>query len=42
MTIRKVLMLLMLLMAASAWFTYLERPTRGNLRRAARDTFPLL
>jgi hypothetical protein len=28
MNVRKAIFLLMLLMAASAWFTYLERPTR--------------
>lgn len=42
MTVRKALMLLMLLMATSAWLTYAERPTQGNLKRAIRDTFPLL
>ncbi|MDA8201826.1 MAG: hypothetical protein M0Z49_03535 [Chloroflexi bacterium] len=42
MTLRKAMFLLMLVMAASAWLTYLDRPTQGNLRRAIRNTFPLL
>jgi hypothetical protein len=42
MTANKILFVAMLVIAASAWISYVERPTRRNLGRALRDTLPLL
>jgi hypothetical protein len=39
---RNVVFALMLAIAASAWITYAQRPTSLNLRRAVRNTLPLL
>lgn len=32
----------MLFMAATSVIAFAQRPTRGNLRRAIRDTFPFI
>ena len=42
MNVRKIVFLVMLTMAATAWLKYADQPTKGNLRRAIRGTLPLL
>jgi hypothetical protein len=42
MNARKIFFVVTALIAASAWLAYAERPTPRSLRRAIRDTLPLL
>jgi hypothetical protein len=42
MNVQKVMVVLMVALAASAWVAYAEHPNAQNLRRAIRDTWPLL
>jgi hypothetical protein len=40
--LRSLAFAILVILAASAWVTYAKRPTAHNLRRAVRDTVPLL
>ena len=42
MTVQRIVFVAMVVLAASAWLTYAQRPTRRNLGRAVRGTLPLL
>lgn len=42
MNIRQLVFVLSLVLAASAWVTWFEHPNQTSLRRALRDTLPLL
>ncbi len=42
MTVRRVVLVLAVVLAASAWLTYAQQPNRRNLGHAVRDTLPLL